>query len=151
MNVSNEHRLTYYMHSLNKKEWICSLFNSYRAGWFFKCSILLKSEVCPIFLLLHLSWTALKLISVNRKVVRNFIFYPLITKWLSFALKFIILISFRSALFLQLERIWNTIHLCGQMRTFIKNVRINVKFTPKYYICKHINIYFQLESLKYLL
>ena len=107
------------------------VFNSYRAGWYLKCSILLKSEVCPIFLLLYLSSTALKLISVNKKVVRKFIFYPLITKWLSFALKSLILISFRSALFLQLERIRNNIHLCGQMRIFIKNVRINVKFTPK--------------------
>ena len=52
---------------------------SYRAGRFLKCSILLKSEVCPVFLLLYLSSTALKLISVNRKVVRKLIFYPLIT------------------------------------------------------------------------
>ena len=105
--------------------------NSYRAGWFLKCSFLLKSEVYPVFLLLYLSSTALKLISVNRKVVRKFIFYPLITKGLSFALKFLILISFSSALFLQLERIRNTIHLYGQMHIFIENVRINVKFTKK--------------------
>ena len=107
------------------------VINSYRAGWFLKCSFLLKSEVYPVFLLLYLSSTALKLIGVNRKVVRKFIFYPHITKWLNFALKFLILISFSSALFLQLERIRNTIHLYGQMHIFIKNVRINVKFTPK--------------------
>ena len=95
---------------------------------------MLKSEVYPIFLLLYLSSTALKLISVNRKVVRKFILYPLVTKWLGFALKFLILISFSSALFLQLERIRNTIHLCGQIHIFIKNVRVNVKFTPKNYM-----------------
>ena len=106
-------------------------FNSYRAGWFLKCSFLLKSEVYPIFLLLYLSSTAWTLIGVNRKVVRKFIFYPHITKWLNFALKFLILIRFSSALFLQLERIRNTIHLYGQMHIFINNVRINAKFTPK--------------------
>ena len=36
MNVSSEHSLTYYMYSLNKKEWICSLF---------KELILEKSEI----------------------------------------------------------------------------------------------------------
>ena len=120
------------IHRVYDHDSLISPFNSYRAGWFLKCSFLLKSEVYPVFLLLYLSSTALKLISVNRKVVRNLIFYPLITKWLSFALTFLILISFSSALFLQLEMIRNTIHLYGQMHIFIKNVRINVKFIPKY-------------------
>ena len=61
-------------------------------------------------------------------------FYPLISKLLSFALTFSILISFSNhanALFLQLERIRNSIRLCGQMRISIKNVGINAKFTQK--------------------
>ena len=43
MNVSNEHRLTYYMYSLNKKEWIGSLFKEW---------ILEKSEIR-----VNLEWT----------------------------------------------------------------------------------------------
>ena len=43
MNVSNEHRLTCYMHSLSKKEWICSLFKEW---------ILEKSEIR-----VNLEWT----------------------------------------------------------------------------------------------
>ena len=43
MNLSNEHRLTYYMHSLNKKEWIYSLFKEW---------ILEKSEIR-----VNLEWT----------------------------------------------------------------------------------------------
>ena len=96
-----------------------------------KCSLLLKSEAYPIFLLLYLSSTALTWKSVNLKVVRKFITYPDISKWLSFALKFLILISFSNGLFLQLERIRNSIRLCGQMCIFITNVGINAKFTQK--------------------
>ena len=96
-----------------------------------KCSLLLKSEAYAIFLLLYPSSTALKLKSVNYKAVRKIMFYPLISKLLSFALKCLILISFSNALFLQLERIRNSIRLCGQMRISIKNVGINAKFTQK--------------------
>ena len=58
-------------------------------------------------------------------------FYPLISKLLSFALKFLILVSFSNALFLQLERIRISIRLCEQMHISIKNVGINAKFTQK--------------------
>ena len=58
-------------------------------------------------------------------------FYSLIQKLLSFALKFKILINLSNTMFLQLERITNSIHLCGQMRIPIKSVGMNVKFTKK--------------------
>ena len=73
---------------------------------------------------------ALKLQSVNAKVVRKLITYPVISKLLSFVLNFfLILISFSNGLFLQLERIRNSNRLCGQICNFIKNVGINAKFT----------------------
>ena len=81
----------------------------------FKCSFLLKSELYPIFVLLYLSSIALQLKSVNRKVVRKEIFYPLNTNLFSFALSILILINF-NAMFLQFERIRNSINLCEQMR-----------------------------------
>ena len=58
-------------------------------------------------------------------------FYSLITKLLSFAWKFQIQISFSNALFLKLEMIRNSIHLCGQMRISMKSVGINVEFIQK--------------------
>ena len=59
-------------------------------------------------------------------------FYPLITKLLKFCFEMVNFDQFFSnALFLQLERIRNAIHLCGQMHISIKNVGINVKFTQK--------------------
>ena len=58
-------------------------------------------------------------------------FYPTISKILCFALKFFILISFSNALFLQLERIRNSMRLCRQIRISIKNVGINANVTQK--------------------
>ena len=66
-------------------------------------------------------------------------FYPLITNLFSFALKFKILISFSNAMFLQFERIINTIHLCGLMRISIKSVGKNINSFKKS-LCKHINV-----------
>ena len=73
-----------------------------------------------------ISLHTIKMKKCEQKSVRKFMFYPLITKFC-----FEILISFSNALFLQPERIRNSIHLCGQMRISIKNVGINVKFTQK--------------------
>ena len=68
-------------------------------------------------------------------------FYPHITKLLSFALKFYLLISFSNALFLQLERIRKSLHVCGQMRISIKNVGMNVKLTQKKSIDVNLSVF----------
>ena len=72
MNVSNEHRLTYYMHSLKKKEWICSLFKEW---------ILEKSEIR-----VNLEWTFVLFthFGVTSGITRNTWVIPVVTpKWVN--------------------------------------------------------------------
>ena len=58
-------------------------------GAYLKFEFVLNTEAYPIFPLLHLFLTALKLQIVNRKVVENIFLFPLITKLVRGTLKYL--------------------------------------------------------------